>query len=155
MKTRFCAAGLVSLMLFVGCASIDRSERTMLLQHHVSPSVYDKMMHGEVLTLSDIVELSQRQVPSSLMIRYLDSTRAIYTLDKSAMARLKGAKVCQEVIDYLVDTPARFAPRPVFYRRPYYVYDDYYPYYAPSYAPYPYYYGPTSVIVVGGRWHHR
>ncbi|MDD5351184.1 MAG: hypothetical protein PHQ12_13315 [Chthoniobacteraceae bacterium] len=143
-------ACLLALFVFAGCASIDRNERKTLIAHSVSPAVYDRMMHGDVLSLSDIIELSQRQVPPPLMIRYLYSTRAIYSLDKPAMARLNQAKVSQDVINYLLDTPSLFGPRP--YPGPYYAPRPYYPYGA--YYPYsPYYYGPTSVVVVGGRWH--
>lgn len=110
------------------------------------------MMRGEVLAISDIIELSNRQVPSPMVIRYLYSTRAVYSLDKQALARLNQAKVSQDVLDYLLDTPSLFGPRPYvggyYEARPWYPYDGYYPYY-------PYYYGPRTVVVVGGRWHHR
>jgi len=153
MKQRhflFFLTTFLALLLFAGCASIDRTERRTLVANNVSPVVYDKMMHGEVLSLSDIIELSQRQIPSSMIIRYLDSTRAIYRLDKSALARLNQAKVNQEVINFLLDTPSLFGPRPYagpyYAPRPYYPYGAYYPYY-------PYYYGPSAVVVVGGRGH--
>ena len=140
---------LLALFVFAGCASIDRTERNTLAAHNVSPVIYDKMMHGEVLVLNDIIELSQRQVPPPLIIRYLYSTQAIYSLDKPALARLNQGKVGQEVINYLLETPSLFGPRP--YPGPYYGPRPWYPYGA--YDPYyPYYYGP-SVVVVGGRWH--
>ncbi len=140
---------LLTLFVFAGCASINRNERQTLAVHNVSPVVYDKMMHGAVLSLDDIMELSQRQVPPPLIIHYLSSTRAIYNLDKPALARLNRCKVSQDVVDYLLETPSLFGPRAYPYAyygpRPYYPYD---------YYPYPYYYGPTSVVVVGGgRWH--
>jgi hypothetical protein len=153
MKQRlfFSLGCLVALFVFAGCASIDRNERKTLIAHSVAPAVYDRMTHGDVLSLSDIIELSQRQVPPALIIRYLQSTRAIYALDKPALARLNKAHVCQEVIDYLLGTPSLFGPRaypgPFYVARPDYPYGYYYPYY-------PYYYGPSSVVVVGGRWHH-
>ena len=154
MKTYRFLASLLAVALLAGCAGIDKNERCMLVQHKVSPAVYDRMVHGDILTLSDIIELSRRGVPSSLIIRYLDSTRAIYALDKPALARLNQEKVCKEVIDYLLQTPvmfgARYYSRPGYYGGPVYPYDAYYPCY-----PYPYYptvYG-SSVIVVGSRWH--
>jgi hypothetical protein len=153
MKQRFFLfflTSLLALFVFAGCASIDRNERLTLTSHNVSPVIYDKMMHGEVLALGDIIELSQRQVPPPLIIHYLYSTRAIYSLDKPGLALLNQGKVCQEVINYLVETPSIFGPRPYpgpcYGARPWYPYDAYYP-------DYPYYYGPAPVVVVGGRWH--
>lgn len=150
---RFIVA-LCAAALLTSCAAINQSERNTLIQHNVSPVVSDRMIHGEVLTLSDIIELSQRQIPPGFIVRYLYSTRAIYTLDKEALSRLNQARVCKEVIDYLLETPAVFAPRvyagPYYEARPWYPYDGYYPYY-----PYgPRFYGGSSVIIVGSRWHH-
>ena len=152
MKANYFILSFLSLVLFAGCAAIDKTERNILVQQNVSPAVRDRMVHGDILTLSDIIELSQRQVPPGLMIRYLNFTRAIYSLDKPALTRLNQAKVPQEVIDYLLETPSRFAPRAYYYPRPYYSYDPYYyPYYYPAS---PYYYGSSATIVVGSRWHH-
>jgi len=153
MKWSHFIASLCALGLLAGCAAINRSERNTLVQHNVSPVVCDRMVHGEVLTLSDIIDLSQRQVPPQLIVRYLYSTRAVYPLDKQALARLNQAKVCQEVTDYLLETPALFAPRfcpgPYYGGRAWYPYDAYYPCY-----PYgPGFYAGPSVVVVGARWH--
>ena len=159
MKWPHCIITLCALGLLAGCAAINRSERNTLLQHNVSPVVCDRMVRGEILTLSDIIELSQRQVPPRLVVRYLYSTRAIYSLDKQALARLNQAKVSREITDYLLETPALFAPR--LYAGPYPYYDGggWYPFgaYRPySYYPYgPGFYGDSSVIIVGSRWHCR
>ena len=154
MKCSHFIVSICALGLLAGCAAINRSERNTLVQHNVSPVICDRMVHGEALTLSDIIELSQRQVPSRLIIHYLYSTRAVYSLDKQALARLNQAKVCQEVTDYLLETPALFAPRfcpgPYYDGRAWYPYDAYYPCY-PYYGP-RFYAGP-SVVVVGARWH--
>jgi hypothetical protein len=139
--------------LWSGCAAIDRSERNTLLQHNVSPFIYDRMVQGEVLTLSDIIELSKRQVPGRLVINYLYSTRAVYSLDKPGLARLREGGVDQSIINYLLDTPSIFAPRPYYAGR---VYDA--PYYGPYYPYDPYYprfYGGSSVIIVNGHRHWR
>ncbi len=156
MKRFALIAALLSVTLFAGCAHISRPERNTLVAHSVSPSLTDRMVKGEVLSLEDVIELSTRDVPPQLIINYLYSTRAIYNLDKPAMARLNKAKVSPEVVKYLVDTPSLFGPRPYYgpryYPAPYpYYYDPYYPW---GPYPYPYYYGPTGVVVVRGHWHH-
>ena len=148
-------ASVFALLFLAGCAAINRSEQNTLIQHNVSPVVSDRMVRGEVLTLSDIIELSRREVPPKLIIRYLYSTRAVYALDKQSLARLNQAKVCKEVMDYLLDTPSLFAPQ--YYPRPYYDGPPWYPAYYP-YDPYypwgPHFYGGSSVIIMGGRGHH-
>ncbi len=148
-------ASTIAVLFLAGCAAINRSEKTTLIQHNVSPVVCDRMVRGEILTLNDIIELSRREVPPKLIIRYLYSTRAIYALDKPSLARLNQAKVCKEVTDYLLDTPSLFTPQ--YYTRPYYdaapVYPAYYPY--DPYYPYgPRFYGGSSVIIMGGRCRH-
>lgn len=152
MKRLGLFAALLSVALLAGCAHISRPERNTLVAHCVSPSLTDRMVRGDILGLGDIIEISQRDVPPQLIINYLYSTRAVYCLDKDAMARLNKAKVCQDVIHYLLDTPNLFGPRPYgpgCYAGPYC--DPYYPYYYDPY--YPYYYGPTGVVVVrGGGW---
>lgn len=152
MKATHLITSLLALALFAGCAAIDRQAQNTLVQHNVSPVVYNRMLQGDALSVDDIIELSRRQVPADMIIRYLRSTCAVYMLDKQSLSRLKQAKVCQEVIDYLLETPRLFAPR--FYPRPYYDCRPWYPYeaYYPYYPYYPQVYG-TSVIVVGGRGH--
>jgi len=152
MKRLALIASLLSVAFLAGCAHISRPERNTLVAHCVSPSLTERMVRGEVLSLSDVIELSTRDVPPQLTINYLYSTRAVYNLDKSALARLNKARVSQDVINYLLETPSLFGPRPYYgpryYAAPYpYYYDPYYPW-----GPYPYYYGPTGVVVVGGGW---
>ena len=152
MKRLHYILSISAVIFLAGCAAISRSERDTLMQHNVSPVVYDRMIRGEILTLSDIIELSQRQVSPQLVIRYLYWTRAIYNLDKQSITRLNQGKVSQEIIDYLLDTPTLFTPQ--FYPSPYvgprwYPHDAYYPYY-----PYgPNFYGSSTLIIEGERRH--
>lgn len=152
MKSPHLVISLLALVFLAGCASISRTERNTLIQHNVSSSVCDRMVRGNPLSLSDIIELSQRQVPDSIIVNYLDSTRVVYSLDKQSLTRLRQGKVSQGVINFLLDTPSLFAPRYVDYGpRPWYPYPAYYPY-GPYYGPcYPQIYGGSSVIITGGR----
>jgi len=131
---------LLALLLLAGCSSLDRNERRILRAHDVSPVVFDKMSRWQGLSLDDIIELSQRQVPTQLITHYLYSTRVIYTLDKPTLARLQKAKVSQEVITYLLGTPYFFGPKSP-------ANDYWYPYY----DPYPFY-GP---VIISGHGHHH
>jgi len=101
---------LLALLALSGCAWLDRGERQTLAAHNVSAPVVEKMMRGNPLPLAAVVELSQRQVPPDLIIRYLHSTGAVYNLDKPLIARLEKEKVSREVIHYLLATPFLFGP---------------------------------------------
>lgn len=130
---------VVVLMGLAGCATLNPTDRYMLEDHHVSPSLYARMIHQEPLSLTDIIELSQRHLSPGFIIHYLNSTYAVYRLDHEDITRLRNAKVDQGVINYLMDTVPLYAPQP--YGAPYagpYPYPGYYPYYP---------YGGVSVIV--------
>jgi len=151
MKLTHLVAPFCSILLLAGCAGIDRTERAALTQRNVSPTVYDRMMRRELLSIGDIAELSQRQVPPEVIIRYLRSSRAVYFLDKDALARLHQAKVHTAVLDYMLSTPSYYVPpAPCYYGAPGYPY-GYYP--APTV--YPYVVMPAPAIYVGARWRWR
>lgn len=124
----------------VGCASLSQNDRVALQRHHVSPPVYDKMLHGESLPIPDIVELSKSDLSSRFIIRYLNSTYAVYHLTSQQVVQLRHDGLKAEVLDYLLATPGLYGPRGI-YGDPYFT------------DPYPYGYFP-SVLVVGGYSHH-
>ena len=152
MKQLYSIATACAVVFLAGCAAINRAEQKTLVQHNVSPVVCERMVQGEALSLSDIIELSRKDVSSRFIVHYLYSTRGIYYLDKQALARLNEAKVSKEIMDYLLETPSLFAAR--YYPGPYYVTPaPWYPY--DAYYPYGHFYGSSSVVIVGGRDHHR
>ena len=133
MKLLYSIVVACAVVFFAGCAAINRAEQKTLVQHNVSPVVSDRMVRGEPLSLSDIIELSRKNVQPGLITHYLYSIRAVYALDKPALARLNQAKVSKEVVDYLLETPSLFPPQyyypgPYYAPGPWYPYDGYYPY---------------------------
>ena len=145
MKSLHYFFGLLALCIFTGCATLSQSDAYLLREHHVNPSLYERMSHKDFLSISDIIELSQRQVPPSFIIHYLGSIGAAYHLSSSEVVRLRKAGVNKDVVDYMLSTEAAYGPRPYGY------------YGSPYYAPYPYYggypYGYPTVIVGGGYYH--
>jgi hypothetical protein len=130
------------------CASLDHSERGMLQQHGVAGPLYEKMMHGEPLELGEIIELSQRGVPTRFIMDYVHDTHFVYHLKPEDMRELRAAGVSREIIDYLEATPGMYAPR-----------IGPYPYGPYPYGPYDYgypgygYYGPGPYVYPGNRYH--
>lgn len=78
----------------------------------VSPALVQKMLQGQILTLAEIQELAQHKVSDTNLVKYLRSTGAIYTLTTKQIDELRAASVSNEVLDYLLSTPAL---RRVFY----------------------------------------
>ena len=132
----------LGIALLSGCSTLSQYDQNMLAQHHVSPTLSQRMHYREPLSLSDIIELSQHRLPNGFIIHYLSSTGAVYDLRGSQSIRLRKAGVSAEVIDYLADSAPVYSVRRSYYS---------------DYAPYPYYsgigyYGGPTVIVGGGYY---
>lgn len=93
----------------------------------VSPALVQKMLQGHILTLAEIQELAQKKVSDTNIVKYLRSTGAVYTLTTKQIDELRAASVSNEVLDYLLSTPAlrRSLYYPTLY--PSYLYRHYYP----------------------------
>jgi hypothetical protein len=91
MKAMLFVSALILLCL-TGCATLNRTDRYTLEEHHVSPGLYELMIHQEPLPLDGIIELSHRQLSSSFIIHYLYSTRAVYRLAPEDVECLRDAK---------------------------------------------------------------
>ncbi len=131
---RFISALLLAGL--AGCVTLNRTDRSLLLEHHVPPSLFATMSHGEPLSLSDVIELTQLQLSPRFIVHYLGSTGAVYRLGSQDVLRLSRAKVSPEVIDYLLATPSMYAPQIAYPYQPY------------RYGPYPFDDGFGPVVVV-------
>jgi len=137
MKWFHLLAIAAAIGLLAGCATLNQNDQALLQQHHVSPALYSRMVHEDPLALSDIVELTQRQLSPDFIVYYLSSTRAAYRLSQRDISNLRKAGVSKQVIDYLLSTPARYAPAPYYYPAVNYYYGPGYyggPGYYPGYA---------------------
>lgn len=138
-------------LLIAGCATLTTHQRAVLQAHNVEPVVYNKMMRGEPLSLTDIVDLSHKAVPPGIIINYVDDTETVYRLKATDVVRLRKAGVSDDVINYMLSTARTYGPD---------LYGGgFYPY-GPLWSPYdPYYfYGGPEIFIGGGyygRWHGR
>ncbi len=46
-----------------------------------SPAIYDKMVHGDPLSVSDIIELTRARVNDGIILRYIRDRETIYVLN--------------------------------------------------------------------------
>lgn len=147
---------MLAALLLAGCGTVNQQDRAILQAHAVSPDIYGKMLDGEALSLSDVIELSRRGVPPGLITNYMYKVDTVYVLHKADVAHLRSAGVSEPVIAYMLSTTPQYGPGgpPPPYPGPYA--------YPAPYYPYGYYGGP--VIYVGGGygygrgwgggWHH-
>ena len=79
----------------------------------VSPAIYDKMVHDDALSLSDIVSLSEARVNDGIIIRYIRDHGTIYYLGPRDFDYLRHNGVSQSVIDFMASTappPGPYGP---------------------------------------------
>jgi hypothetical protein len=115
----------------------------------VSSATYDKMVHGDPLSLADIESLSQAHVNDGVILRYIRDQGTVYTLNSGDVVRLHRAGVSQSVIDYMLGTARAYWDYPP-------IYDPWYgPWWGPWYGPG--FYGPPFGVGFygGGGYHHH
>jgi hypothetical protein len=145
------ALGVVLLPLFLAACGPDAQQQADLAavgNSGASPAIYDKMVHGDPLSLSDIVALTHPRVNDGVILRYIRDQGTVYYLHGDDFKYLHDNGVSQSVVDYMASTaPNYWGPGP-------------YPFYGPYEGPGPYY-GPGPVVPIGigigiggGGYHH-
>jgi hypothetical protein len=76
----------------------------------VSSAVYDKMVHGDDLSLYDIKALTRAHVSDGVILRYLRDQETVYFLNSDDVAGLRKAGVSQSIVDYMLQTPHMYGP---------------------------------------------
>jgi hypothetical protein len=140
---------LVASAALVGCGLSDqqKADYAAVQRSTVSSAIYDKMVHGDPLSVGDICALSRAGVSDAIVLRYVRDQGTVYTLNSGDFARLHKAGVSPSVVDYMANTG---------YSGPY---GPYGPYGPGPYGPYgyPYPYPPVAIGLGfgfggGGRW---
>ncbi len=112
----------VLMALASGCAtgfgSVQYAKH--LQAYTVDGHVVEKMEERLPLELVEIVHLTERKVPDSLIIGYIKQEETIYQLTSDHVNMLAEQGVSKIVIDFLLTTPTAHAlrPSPVFYHVP-------------------------------------
>jgi hypothetical protein len=108
-RIRFLPLVLIAVLL-VSCQTVTRQDRAVLRAHNVPQDVYDRMLYGDPLSVDDVITLSQRAVPNSLIIHYMYETGCAYRLKKADVKRLRAAGVSGEVISYMQSSAPPYRP---------------------------------------------
>ena len=95
-------------MVLAACATTPRSSApkpqavlTKLQAMGVEGATYDKIAAHRILTYSDMYGLVQKKVPSSVILTYIKSTHAPYTLSNGQLNALNDAGAGADLLNYL------------------------------------------------------
>lgn len=106
IRRRWLLLALPLPFLLAACAPTaqQKADDAAVLNSGVSPAIYDKMLHEDDLSLSDIVALSQAHVNDGIIVRYIRDQDTTYLLRRADVDYLRNNGVSQSVIDYMVQT---------------------------------------------------
>ena len=94
-------------LLVAGCASgpqVDPTVTSAASSRGVNPGTVLKMSNARVLDYDDIQNLVIKQVPSQVIVAYLNSTRKVYDFTYAQLAGLKSAGATPQLLNYLTET---------------------------------------------------
>jgi len=97
----------VPFALLAACATAPQTDPAVaatLSSHNVPASTTEKMNAGRVLGYDDILGLVQKDVPSSVIVGYLNSTRKVYNFSYAQLQSLKSAGATSQLLNYLTET---------------------------------------------------
>jgi hypothetical protein len=138
MKSQFLLLFAATCAL-VGCGLSDqqKADYASVERTGVSPAIYDKMVHGDPLSVGDVIALSQARVSDGVIVRYIRDQGTVYALNGQDFDRLQKGGVSPSVIDFMARTgyPGPYGPGP--------------------YGPGPYFYGPPVSVGIGIGGHFR
>jgi hypothetical protein len=140
--SRLAAVLLPLLLAACGLTPQQQADYAAVRDSGVNPAVYDKMVHGDELSLYDIKALSSARVSDDITIRYLRDRKTVYYLTTEDVGGLRNAGVSPSVVDYMLQTPREFASYYPAIGAGFGYFPDYDPFWGPPYPnyPYPYHY---------------
>jgi hypothetical protein len=113
MKSRLFPLLAVTCLL-AGCALSDeqKADYASVQRSGVSAAVYDKMMHGDALSVGDVIALSQAHVSDAVIVRYIRDQHTVYNLGPRDFARLRQGGVSPSVVDFMIHSGYRSPDSP-------------------------------------------
>jgi hypothetical protein len=92
------------LLTACGLSPQQKADYSAVQGSGVSPAIYDKMLHDDDLSISDIESLSRARVNGGVILRYIRDQGTVYYLGTSDIKGLQRAGVDPSVIDYMLQT---------------------------------------------------
>lgn len=98
---------IMPVIWLAACAStpqVDPAVATALSSRGVEQSTYDKVTQGSALDYDDILNLLRKDVPTHIIVSYLQSTQRVYNLSYAQLQGLKAAGATPQLLNYLTET---------------------------------------------------
>jgi hypothetical protein len=96
-------SGAALSLLLAGCgmSAQQKVDLSSVQTSGVSSATYDKMVHGDELSISDICALERAHVDEGVILRYMRDRGTVYILSSNDTSRLRSAGASQSLIDYM------------------------------------------------------
>jgi hypothetical protein len=145
-------AVLILPLFLAGCGLSEqqKADYASVERAGVSSAIYDKMIHGDALSLYDIKSMSRAGVSDGVIIRYIRDHGTVYYLSSDDVTGLRKAGVSQSVVDFMMATPGYYGP--AIYPAPIAIGIGYGPYWGGPYWGGPYW-GGCYGGYHGRHWH--
>ena len=98
------------LLTACGLSDQQKADYASVERSGVSSAIYDKMVHGDDLSLYDIKSLSRAHVSDGVILRYMRNQGTIYVLSAGDVQGLINAGVSQSIVDYMMATQRLYQP---------------------------------------------
>jgi hypothetical protein len=98
---------VIPVLWLAACAptpQVNPAVATALSSRGVEQSTYTKVTQGSALSYDDILNLLNKQVPTHIIISYLQSTQKTYNFSYSQLQGLKTAGAPPQLLNYLTET---------------------------------------------------
>lgn len=97
---------IIPVLFLAACAPTEqqKADADAVERSGVSPAIYDKMVHDDSLSVSDVVALCHARVNDGIIIRYIRDHHTIYVLSPDDTGYLQKNGVSPSVVDYMVQT---------------------------------------------------
>jgi hypothetical protein len=98
---------IIAAIWLAACATapqVDPAIANALSSRGVEQSTYTKVTQGWSLTYDDILNLVRKDVPTHVIISYLQSTQKVYNLSNAQLQGLKSAGASPQLLNYLTET---------------------------------------------------
>lgn len=100
-------AAVSILATLAGCASgptVDPQLTAAVAARGVNSSTYTKIYNGRALGYQDIANLVEKDVPTQIIVNYLQSTEKVYNLSYSQLKSLRSMGASPQLLNYLSET---------------------------------------------------
>jgi len=98
---------IIFAICLAACAStpqVDPAVVNALSSRGVEQSISSKVTEGSSLNYDDILNLVRKDVPTHIIISYLQSTEKVYNFDNAQLHGLKNAGASPQLLNYLEET---------------------------------------------------